>query len=342
MRPLRQAINRLGLVNVTTSMADATAFPRQTFFFDAVMADVVCSCEGTSRKNPEILQLSENTQALRIQSSQIAILKRALQLCKPGGRVLYATCTYAPEENEIVLQPALAELADKIPARILACDAPGVKHSLGLERWQGQTFRPDMRNAWRIYPHQNDTGGFFFALIEKLDDLRRFPLNRESEPAAAPRMQPVEEGPLLDVAGERFGIPRELFSKFELFRTNSKIASLAPAGFLRLNQPEPKSIGLPFIHINMKYPKLTTAAAMFLGPCATRNVLSLSRKQADAFLSGETFAASPDQISGYECEGHVILKFEEMFFGTGIFFQRPCGGEVFGQFPKAWQIKMAR
>ncbi len=339
MQPMRQVVNRLGLMNVTATLADATAFPRQSHWFDHVMADVVCSCEGTSRKNPDILESSHNGHSLKIQASQFAILKRALQLCKPGGRVIYATCTYAPEENEMVIQAALDELGAKIPARIVECNLPDFQHSAGLERWQGQQFRADMANAWRIYPHQNDTGGFFFALIEKLDDLRRWPLQKTDGAEAESRMLEVVATGLFEFAEERWGLSRSLFSDYHLFRTNSKIASIVPAEHLRIARPETAFIGMPFIHINMKYPKLTTAAAMYFGAHARRNVLTLTPEQASSFLRGEVFTAVPDQISDYRDEGYVILKFEEMFLGTGIYYERQKDGQVTGQYPKAWRLR---
>ncbi len=341
MQPLRQAINRLGLANVTTTVSDATAFPKQSRPFDRIMADVVCSCEGTCRKNPDVLDMDVKLHAERISRTQVAILTRALQLCKPGGRIVYATCTYAPEENEMVVQAALDAVSPKIAARIVAGEMPGWRWSPGLKKWQGAQFRSDMENAIRIYPHQNDTGGFFIALIEKTDDLRRpgAQVKEVTNVYTSARVKPVDSAPLFEFIETRFGIKRAIFSEYEIFRTNSKEASLRNRDHFPMAHPAPHTVGLPFIHINMKYPKLTTAAVMAFGQHASKHVLNVSHEQKSAFLRGEVFQAALDQVSNFAEEGYVVIKYDDIFLGLGILYLREDGTEVYGQFPKAWQVQ---
>ncbi|MFQ5652092.1 MAG: methyltransferase domain-containing protein [bacterium] len=339
MQPLRQVINRLGLTNVTTTVSNATTFPRQSRQFDRVLADVVCSCEGTSRKNPKILDLQKNEYCFKITRAQTAILVKALQLCKPEGRIVYATCTYAPEENERVVQSALEAVAPRIQARILSCQVVGLKWAPGLLMWQGETYRKDMANALRIYPHLNDTGGFFVALLEKTEDSRperaRLAFGTSSSNST---IKTVESKPLLELIENRFGISREYFERFSIFRKNSKVASLVTNEHDLVCHPRVETVGLPLIHINMKCPKLTTSAAQTFGHLATKHVLRLDRSQADAFLRGETFQAAREQVCNFEEDGYVLAQFEEMILGVGLFHMRGGVGEVRSQFPRAWQM----
>jgi tRNA and rRNA cytosine-C5-methylases len=92
---------------------------------------------------------------------QKGILKRAVETTREGGTVVYSTCTFAPEENEAVLDFVLG----KRPCRLVPFDIP-LAHSPGITEWQGESFDPTVRQAKRIYPHQNDTGGFFCARLE--------------------------------------------------------------------------------------------------------------------------------------------------------------------------------
>jgi 16S rRNA C967 or C1407 C5-methylase (RsmB/RsmF family) len=98
--------------------------------------------------------------------AQRAILRQAVRRCRPGGRIVYSTCTYAPEENEAIIDAVLRDVGPDTlhvgPARI-----DGVTGSPGLTEWKGQSFHPSLANALRIWPHQNDTGGFFVAVLEK-------------------------------------------------------------------------------------------------------------------------------------------------------------------------------
>lgn len=161
---LRNTLDRLGACNVTTTLYDAANYPSESGTFDRVLADVPCSCEGTSRKNPSVLDQRENGRDLT--GAQTAILRKAVQRCRPGGRIVYSTCTYAPEENEAVVDAVLCDYGTDT-LRMLPARIEGVTHDPGLTEWQGQHFHPSMENAMRVWPHQNDTGGFFVAVLER-------------------------------------------------------------------------------------------------------------------------------------------------------------------------------
>lgn len=164
LRALRSIIDRLGLLNVVMTSSNAANLPGEVGTFDRVLADVPCSCEGTSRKHPKILR--DTTPLERPHRLQRAILRRALELVRPGGRVVYSTCTYAPEENEMVVEHALSSLEEGY-AEIAEISLPGFTFAQGLTQWGEETFRPSMARTMRVYPHLQDTGGFFVAVLER-------------------------------------------------------------------------------------------------------------------------------------------------------------------------------
>jgi len=337
MRALRRIVNRLGLLNVSTTLFDAVFYPRQPALFDRVLVDVPCSCEGTSRKNPEVLDEISNLNARQLYRLQMAILNRALHLCKPGGRVVYSTCTYASEENEIVVQTVLDSLQHKIPARIIEVNLPGLTWSPGLQKWEGQTFRADMPNALRFYPHQNDTGGFFVAVVEKLDEMNRQQVADRSYNLQS-KVDEVGPHPYLNYLEERFGIPADVFREAYFFRSNSRSIGIINHDHQPVTNPPPHFVGLPFIHTNMKYPKLTTAAALAFGVHATRNVIQVDHAQANDYLSGKPLALDKVQAVGLTDEGYVLVKLGEITLGLAVFLKRTQGGEIRSLFPKAWQL----
>jgi len=158
---LRNNTDRLGLTNVAVTSYDGRRFPGAQAF-DAALVDVPCTSEGTVRKNPEhgegTVPDDERASTVAVQKG---ILSRALGLVRDGGRVVYSTCTFAPEENEAVVDHAVRN-GD---ARVLPFDT-GLDASPGVTDWRGEVYADDVRRTRRYYPHQNDTGGFYVALLE--------------------------------------------------------------------------------------------------------------------------------------------------------------------------------
>lgn len=161
LAPLRFNLERLGVTNAVVTRADAAQFRAPDGWFDHVLVDVPCTCEGTTRKGKRVGQ--DDGHRFKIAQVQTAILRRAVRLTRPGGTIVYATCTYAPEENEAVLSALRRDDAALEP--VIA--PPGFRTSPGIAAWQGATYRDDIAHAARVWPHHNDTGGFFVARLRR-------------------------------------------------------------------------------------------------------------------------------------------------------------------------------
>jgi len=158
---LRHNTERLGVSNTVVTNRDARTFALEGVDeFDGVVADVPCSCEGTCRKNPDALEKWSMDHVEGLVGVQKGILTRALQLTRPGGTVVYSTCTFAPEENEAVVDHAL-QTAD---CELVEWDAP-LETTEGITEWQDEQFDDSLTKAHRVYPHFNDPGGFFVAKL---------------------------------------------------------------------------------------------------------------------------------------------------------------------------------
>ena len=162
---LRSNCERLGAINVAITRYDGRRFPHQQF--DRVLVDAPCSSEGMARKDPRVLERCSLKRSLDLQVLQIELLKRAVQLTRSGGVIVYSTCTYAPEENEAVVDNVLGEYRDRGTVCLEATSVPGLKGSPGLTEWNGKEFCDELKHTARYYPHQNDTGGFFVAKLVK-------------------------------------------------------------------------------------------------------------------------------------------------------------------------------
>ena len=164
LRGLMSNIFRLGCTNVLVIASDGRELPGKALF-DRVLVDAPCSAEGNYRKQGG--RLPERTREFQVYVTglQEALLRRGIELTRPGGSILYSTCTFAPEENEAVVQRIL----DSSPVTLEDIDLD-LPHQPGLTRWDGTEYSPDLARAWRVYPHHLNSGGLFMARFRKLED----------------------------------------------------------------------------------------------------------------------------------------------------------------------------
>ncbi|WP_254273855.1 RsmB/NOP family class I SAM-dependent RNA methyltransferase [Haloarcula marina] len=161
---LRTNSERLGATSVAVTHEDGRNHSLKPFggeTYDRTLVDVPCSCEGTIRKNRDAFDDWSLSHVEGIAGVQKGILTRAVQATDPGGTVVYSTCTFAPEENEGVLDHVLGDEACELVDYDL-----GMTHREGITEWEDEEFDPSVAKAKRIYPHHNDTGGFFCAKLE--------------------------------------------------------------------------------------------------------------------------------------------------------------------------------
>jgi 16S rRNA (cytosine967-C5)-methyltransferase len=99
---------------VRTLVADAARLPTNEGSFDLILCDVPCSGTGTLARNPEIRHRLQPSEFERQAKRQREILSAAVVRLRPGGRLLYSTCSLEPEENEDVVKSVLGESRDKL------------------------------------------------------------------------------------------------------------------------------------------------------------------------------------------------------------------------------------
>ncbi len=152
---------------VSCRHADAATLTEDSLF-DLALADVPCSGTGTLGRNPEIRHRLRPEDLARQAERQRAILAAALRAVRPGGGVVYSTCSLEPEENEQVLEAVLAATTNaravSLESRIQAMQTEGILIPSGAERLLA-SLTPT--GALRLLPGVFHTDGFFIALIEK-------------------------------------------------------------------------------------------------------------------------------------------------------------------------------
>ena len=326
---LRRSISRLGITNVGVTRADAVGYQGAPALFDRVLADVPCSGEGTLRRWKKPFFPTSDKRRQHLRNVQIAILTRAIKLCKPGGTIVYSTCTFAPEENEAIVDAVLANHAGRIA--LAEVNVPGLHTTRGLTQWQDETYHEDLSKTVRIWPHHNDTGGFFAAVLRKSP-------GRETPPSVSHQeiTRGEEQIRFISQIEHRFGIPPHEFANLELDFSGNKHSFLSTPHPWPESIPSPIQRGMPLARVYRDIPKLKTGAAMALAGAATRNVIDLTKSQVEAYVTHNSFELNTDQIALQPTHGYVMMKYDAMFIGLGFLRKHGDRFEVESQLPKHW------
>ncbi|KAF6000830.1 hypothetical protein F1559_001014 [Cyanidiococcus yangmingshanensis] len=185
-------LQRYALPAVLVTNFDASSWPLRdlSFRFDRVLCDVPCTGDGTLRKSPDLWQRWSLHQARSLHRLQLRIAIRGVEaLVSNGhGRMVYSTCSLNPLENEAVVAAVLRHFGpEKLELVDTSALLPGLERRSGLVHWDagsdsdhptlGASLVPPtaeerswmhLERCMRIMPHDQNTGGFFVAVFQRL------------------------------------------------------------------------------------------------------------------------------------------------------------------------------
>ncbi|TKJ43462.1 tRNA methyltransferase [candidate division TA06 bacterium B3_TA06] len=158
-------LDRSGVLNTVVTRLPGQAYGHiAAERFDRVLIDAPCSSEGTLSRSLKALEIWSKSAIKRLSATQRNLILSAYYCLKPGGVMVYSTCTFAPEENE----GTVSHLLDKFPDAIVEpTDLEGLKTQPGFSEWRGEEFNPAVKNILRLFPHEHDGEGFCVARITK-------------------------------------------------------------------------------------------------------------------------------------------------------------------------------
>ena len=167
---LSRNIERLGIANaLVTNETPQRLGQRFAHCFDRVLIDAPCSGEGMFRKEEAAVTDWSLETVEMCSRRQQEILEHGSRLVRPGGRLVYSTCTFAPEENEQAIAWFLETHPDFEPETV---DAP----------W----FTPCENGAFRLWPHKLLGEGHFAAVLRRRGDGREIPTAQKGEKPPKP------------------------------------------------------------------------------------------------------------------------------------------------------------
>lgn len=258
--------------------------------FDRILLDAPCSMESlrvSASHPPRPITADERN---RLASRQLALLASAAKALKPGGELVYSTCTLAPEEDEAVVN-ALLDLAPN------AFQIDSFPHSNtqapGLKTFQDQTFHPTLENSWRVWPHIFETNGFFAVRLTKVADFSAVTVQAPARPFSATGFVPVPQKQLAvfdSQIEDLYGI--NLISQLTLsgliLHQRGESLHLVPEAYLDSFQTLPfHSLGMPFGKVFHGELSLSVDLVNRFGDLFKANIWTIPSDKVAQWLSGQ-------------------------------------------------------
>ena len=175
--------------NLMVIQHDGRHVPRCTGLgYDAVLVDAPCTGSATTRKNPDVWRRWRPSAGLELHKLQVSLLNRAIDVLRPGGTVVYSTCSIDPVENEAVIARILEKRDDITLIQFEPARTPGLIYRPGMTEWkvfddnmvvnpssQGgpphdSGIRDSLDKCVRLIQQDTGQGGFFFAILRKKSD----------------------------------------------------------------------------------------------------------------------------------------------------------------------------
>lgn len=317
---LSENVERMGIQNAcVTNEAPGNLCRIFSQYFDRILVDAPCSGEGMFRKNEAACEEWSLENVMLCADRQDEILDQAALMLRPGGRLVYSTCTFSEEENEGSIERFLHRHAD---FRLVPGLAPTVEGA-GLADCRGR-----LAGTVRLMPHRIRGEGHFAAVLE-----------REGESAAA------------DIVNADFRRPsrQELGEYQDFCRENLKYVpgDAGSAGYIRFGDnlylvpkglPDMKGVRIlrPGLHLGeLKKNRFepSHALALALSPEDAVHILNLNADDPNifAYLNGQSFAAAGEK-------GWYLICVEGFSLGWG----KLTGGMMKNHYPKGLRRNYAQ
>ncbi len=296
-------LERMGVRNaaVTNAYPDALS-ARWPEYFDAVLCDAPCSGEGMFRREPDARAEWKSGSPAGCAKRQAEILDRAAELVRPGGRLVYSTCTFNRNENEETIAAFLARHPEFEPEDF---SLPGVGASIN--------------GCIRIWPHRQRGDGHFAAKLRKAGSAKR----RE---APAFRVDRECAALLGQLEKEVCALPDAL--KARVVRLGDYLYAI-PAECPDTKGLKLASAGTCLLRVGRNYIEPAHALAMALDAALPKQIMELDDAHARRYLTGEAL----------ECEnlrGWTWICWRGMPLGWG----KASNGQMKNHLPKGLRLSL--
>lgn len=303
------------LVTNETPARLSASFPE---FFDKILVDAPCSGEGMFRKDMDIAKTWDESRPGYFAQLQKEILANAFSMLKPGGKLLYSTCTFSPEENEGMISWFLSEYPQMRLLSIPSYEG----FSKGTPDWGNQD--PQLEKCVRIFPHCMDGEGHFLAFLEKAGET----FVSDSSPAATKPDKAQQK--LLDEFFQDVSFPfdprrMEVRNQNVYYLPCTDTRTFKGLHFLR------NGLFLGELKKNRFEPSQPFALALSMDQYSSVLNLSSSDERVSRYLKGETLIVNPEECA--RTKGWQLVCTDGYPLGWG----KLVGQTLKNKYPAGWR-----
>jgi len=308
---LRENVTKWGAHNVVVTNNDARHFASLPHYFDVAVVDAPCSGEGLFRKDPQAREEWSEANAALCAQRQQRILADVWPAIKPGGFVIYSTCTFNPAENEENL------------AWLQANEMGQSFHWQLPEEWPFGMIQLEEMEGYAAYPHTLKGEGFFIAIIQKTGDLPKGQVNTKRRLKDLPQILDKKQQTLLPYAPE---VVRNSFQLGDqIFWLPVEQALWAPLfKYMHVVQA-----GVPLGQFKGKNWIPAHASALAGVVPEEMPIVALTDEQALAYLRGQAFPL--DEAP----RGWLVVTYK----GLALGYVKNLGNRCNNYYPKSWVIR---
>lgn len=300
IKGLYSNLQRCGIANVALTNYNADVFGRWLAeSFDGILLDAPCSGEGTLRKDPQAMNNWSLEHVKETAALQLTLLDSALHALKPGGVVIYSTCTLNRVENEQVIELITQRYPEAIEVLPLG--------SLFTEAHKAQT----AEGYLHVWPQIYDSEGFFVAALKKKSSITAEPVHKKVRPLPFSKASKKQQQQLTSYLKKQFGI---VLKDDDVLMVRDNEYWLFPEAIYQLtDEIRFDRIGLKVAEQFKDQWRLTHEAAIHWASQTNKNIVQLTLEQAASYYRGQDIKYSEAKVGG----GEVSLIAQDVSLGLG-------------------------
>lgn len=312
---LRENIIKWSYPDVIVTRGDTAAFRRLKESFDIIIADVPCSGEGMMRKDEEAVAQWSPGLVRDCAERQWEIVSNLWQALKPGGELIYSTCTFNRQENEMMIERIISEFGAEsveIPVEKELGIAPGIATDAF---------------CYRFMPHLVRGEGLFAAVVRKAGEPRR-----EKSKSRPEKQSKKPANPLVKQCGS--WLTPDALENYEIYAEEERVNAFPRVhiDLLKKIKRETDVIHEGVLLCNIKGRDLIPSQSLALSPLLDNSFpkVELDYTAAISYLSGETVSLPEGTPRGF-----VLLTYS----GRPLGFVKNIGNRSNNLYPAQWRIK---